>query len=148
MGPTGPGYTTIAAPNEAFWDNSAKCGTCYEIDGPLGTVKVMVTDVCPVSGNAQWCSGDITHFDLSQGAFQAIAPLSMGITQTIWRYDVLIYQLYLLDSLNRPVTCEITGPVKLKFKDGSNLYWFAILIFNHRGKLIIKYKFAVNSFDS
>ena len=95
-------YANIAAPNEAFYNKSLACGGCYEImcvgpwdqsycpnsDGclkPNASIIIEVTDECPVQGNEQWCSGDITHFDLSQHAFDLIADNTCGVIKQKWR---------------------------------------------------------------
>lgn len=61
-GETGPGYTTCAALNTAMLGGAEKCGVCYEIVGPLGAMRVMITDRCP---GGEHCSGPMTHFDLT-----------------------------------------------------------------------------------
>eukprot|EP00483_Globobulimina_turgida_P002067 UN02069 len=94
-------FNNIAAPNEAFYKKSLACGGCYEImcvapwdqtycpnSGCLkanASVIIEVTDECPVQGNEQWCSGDITHFDLSQHAFDLIADNTCGVIKQRWR---------------------------------------------------------------
>jgi len=54
-------------------------------------VVVKITDQCPASGNAQWCSGDIPHFDLSQAAFAAIASTTAGVVKTQFRRTSCLY---------------------------------------------------------
>lgn len=62
LGELGPGYTTCAALNKDMLAGAEKCGVCYEIVGPLGAMRVMVTDRCP---GGTHCSGPMTHFDLT-----------------------------------------------------------------------------------
>lgn len=62
MGETGPGYTTCAALNKGMYNSSDRCGVCYEIVGPLGAMRVMITDRCPIGGD---CHGPLAHFDLT-----------------------------------------------------------------------------------
>eukprot|EP00486_Rosalina_sp_Unknown_P004210 CAMPEP_0201570868 /NCGR_PEP_ID=MMETSP0190_2-20130828/13314_1 /ASSEMBLY_ACC=CAM_ASM_000263 /TAXON_ID=37353 /ORGANISM="Rosalina sp." /LENGTH=270 /DNA_ID=CAMNT_0047994871 /DNA_START=31 /DNA_END=843 /DNA_ORIENTATION=- len=95
-------FNNIAAPNEAFYNKSLACGGCFEImcvgpwdqtycpgsagcKTPNASVIIEVTDECPVQGNEQWCSGDITHFDLSQHAFDLIADNTCGVIKQKWR---------------------------------------------------------------
>lgn len=103
-----PGDLMVAAMNQADYDGSAVCGACIEVDGPNGTVTVRIVDSCP------GCAfGDV---DLSQQAFERIAPLSAGRVPISWRY----------------LGCDVEGPLRYRFKDGSNPFWTALQIRNHR----------------
>jgi expansin (peptidoglycan-binding protein) len=110
------GDKQIAALNTAFFANGATCGSCYNITGPLGSTVVRVTDECPVSGNELWCSGDHNHFDLSTFAFNKLALDNCAVTYT-------------------KVACPVTGPIRWVIKEGSNKYWFGILVDNHKIQL-------------
>ncbi len=103
-----PGDLMVAAMNEADYDGSAVCGQCVAVDGPNGSVTVRIVDRCP--GCAE---GDL---DLSREAFGRIAALSAGRVPVAWR----------------PVPCDVTGPIRYRFKDGSNPFWVGIQILNHR----------------
>lgn len=98
----------VAAMNAADYDHAAWCGACVAVSGPQGEVTVRIVDQCP--GCAE---GDL---DLSREAFALIAPLSAGRVPITWR----------------PVPCDVAGPIAYQFKDGSNPYWTAIQIRNHR----------------
>lgn len=98
----------VAAINGVDYDNAKWCGACLAVTGPAGEVTVRVVDQCP--GCAK---GDL---DLSREAFAKIAPLSAGRVDITWR----------------PVACPVQGPVAYQFKDGSNAFWTAIQIRNHR----------------
>jgi expansin (peptidoglycan-binding protein) len=98
----------VAAMNGADYDRATWCGGCVEVDGPAGTVVVRIVDSCP--GCA---SGDL---DLSREAFAGIAEVSAGRVPITWR----------------EVGCDVTGPIKYFFKDGSNPFWTAVQIRNHR----------------
>lgn len=97
----------VAAMNAPQFNNSAVCGSCAEVEGPQGTVRVRIVDSCPecVSG----------HLDLSKQAFAKIAPIGDGRVTTRWRY----------------VTCKVQGPVRYRIKEGSSEYWTAIQVRNH-----------------
>jgi expansin (peptidoglycan-binding protein) len=98
----------VAAMNIDQWDNSAYCGSYVHAVGPLGEVTVRIVDLCP------GCShGDI---DLSQEAFSQIANLSSGRVPVSWQV----------------VSPELSGPIAYHFKDGSNQWWTAVQIRNHR----------------
>jgi expansin (peptidoglycan-binding protein) len=103
-----PNDLLVAAMNAPDYANAAWCGACLEVTGPMGMVTVRVVDECP---GCQ--SGDL---DLSPQAFQMIAPLSAGRVSIMWH----------------EVPCNLSGPIDYHFKDGSNPYWTAIQIRNHR----------------
>jgi expansin (peptidoglycan-binding protein) len=102
------GDLMVAAMNELDYAGSAVCGACVAVDGPQGSVTVRIVDRCP--GCAP---GDI---DLSQQAFERIAPLEAGRVPIRWR----------------TVACDTSGPLIYHFKDGSNPYWTAVQIRGHR----------------
>jgi expansin (peptidoglycan-binding protein) len=103
-----PNDLLVAAMNAPDYANAAWCGACLEVTGPMGQVMVRVVDSCPGCAH-----GDL---DLSPQAFQQIAPLSAGRVSIMWH----------------EVACNVTGPIDYHFKDGSNAYWTAIQIRNHR----------------
>jgi expansin (peptidoglycan-binding protein) len=94
--------------NAPDYDNSAWCGACLAVTGPMATITVRVVDQCPGCAH-----GDL---DLSETAFGMIAPLSAGRVPITWR----------------EVACDVTGPIAYQFKDGSNAYYAAIQIRNAR----------------
>jgi expansin (peptidoglycan-binding protein) len=98
----------VAAMNTPEWNNSAVCGACAEVIGPTGTVTVRIVDRCP-----ECLAG---HLDLSRQAFERIAPIASGRVNTRWRF----------------VPCSVTGPIAFKWKDGTNQWWAAIQVRNHR----------------
>jgi expansin (peptidoglycan-binding protein) len=78
------------------------------VEGPDGSVDVRIVDRCPECPEG--------NLDLSPEAFSRIAPLSAGLVPIEWRY----------------VQCPVSGPVVYHFKDGSNAFWTAVQIRNHR----------------
>ncbi len=103
-----PNDLLVAAMNAPDYNDAAWCGACLEVTGPMGQVTVRVVDSCPGCAH-----GDL---DLSPQAFQQIAPLSAGRVSIMWH----------------EVACNVSGPIDYHFKDGSNAYWTAIQIRNHR----------------
>jgi expansin (peptidoglycan-binding protein) len=103
-----PNDLMVAAMNASDYDGAAWCGSCVAVTGPQGEVTVRIVDQCP--GCAK---GDL---DLSREAFGKIAALSAGRVPITWR----------------PVACNVSGPIGYHFKDGSNAFWTAIQIRNHR----------------
>jgi len=99
----------IAALNAADWANSAWCGACADLSGPNGTtVRVRIVDECPDCSPGQ--------LDLHPDAFAVLAPKEQGRIQISWSF----------------VACDAQGPVKYKYKDGSNPYWTAVQVRNSR----------------
>jgi expansin (peptidoglycan-binding protein) len=108
-----PDDLLVAAANSPDYAGSAACGACARVDGPDGSVTVRIVDQCP--GCA---AGDL---DLSPQAFERIAPLKQGRVPITWRY----------------VPCDVSGPVRYRFKDGSNPFWTALQVRNHRYRIAL-----------
>lgn len=106
--PATPEDLMVGAMNHVDYAGSAVCGACVRIDGPDGSVDVRIVDQCP-----ECPQGDI---DLSPEAFALVAPLEAGRVPIAWQY----------------ISCPVSGPVVYHFKDGSNPYWTAVQIRNHR----------------
>jgi expansin len=98
----------VGAMNNDDWANSGVCGACAHVKGPDGAVTVRIVDRCP-----ECVHGDI---DLSPDAFKMLAPLEKGRIPISWQF----------------VPCDVTGPVVYHFKEGSNQWWSAVQIRNHR----------------
>jgi expansin (peptidoglycan-binding protein) len=103
-----PGDLMVAAMNQTDYAGSAACGACITADGPLGSVTVRVVDRCP-----ECAPGDV---DFSAEAFARIADPAAGRVDIEWRY----------------VPCDVAGPLRYHFKDGSSEFWTAIQVRNHR----------------
>lgn len=103
-----PGDLMVAAMNAPDYAGSAVCGSCAHVVGPDGEVTVRIVDLCP-----ECPSGNL---DLSPQAFELIAPLPRGRVPIEWR----------------EVPCDVSGPLVYHFKDGSNQWWTALQIRNHR----------------
>jgi expansin (peptidoglycan-binding protein) len=109
--PPSPHDLMVAAINTPQYEGSAACGMCAHVVGPRGEVTVRIVDRCP-----ECASGDL---DLSPEAFMQIAELREGRVPITWT----------------EVPCEVTGPLVYHFKDGSNPWWTAIQIRNHRHRI-------------
>jgi|GEM_PF-1464250 len=103
-----PDNLMVAAMNQIDYDNSSVCGSFIHITGPQGEVTVRIVDRCP-----ECAAGDV---DMSPQAFALIAPLEWGRVSITWRY----------------AAGEVSGPIRYRFKDGSNPWWTAVQILNHR----------------
>lgn len=98
----------VAAINNKDYAGSAACGACARVSGPLGEITVRIVDRCP-----ECPEGDL---DLSREAFAEIANPEDGRVPITWRF----------------VPCEVTGPIIYHFKEGSNPFFTAVQIRNHR----------------
>lgn len=106
--PATPGDLMVGAMNQSDYGSSAACGSCAQIDGPDGSVTVRIVDRCP-----ECKPGDI---DLSPQAFEKLAAIEKGRIPISWRY----------------VACPVAGSLVYHFKDGSNQWWTAVQVRNHR----------------
>jgi expansin (peptidoglycan-binding protein) len=110
FGPS-PEDLMVAAINAEEWNNSADCGAHLSVTGPKGKITVRVVDLCPE------CKAG--HLDLSTEAFARIAEPVQGIVPIAWQ-------------VIRP---ELNGPIEYHFKDGSNQWWTAVQVRNHRNPI-------------
>lgn len=109
--PANPQNLMVAAMNEVDYDDSAICGAYIQVNGPQGSVIVRIVDRCP-----ECPQGDV---DLSQEAFAQIANLSAGRVPITWQL----------------ISYPVDGPIVYHFKDGSNQWWTAVQIRNHRNPI-------------
>jgi expansin len=103
-----PANLMIGAMNHVDYTGSYVCGACVRIWGPGGDTVIRIVDQCP-----ECPEGDI---DLSPQAFSAIAAISLGRVPISWRL----------------IACPVSGPIVYHFKDGSNQWWTAVQLRNHR----------------
>jgi expansin len=101
----------LAAMNAEEYENSAACGAFLRVAGPNGVVTIRIVDLCPE------CKAG--HLDLSREAFALIADLPQGRVPITWQL----------------VSPELDGPIAYHFKDGSNQWWTAVQIRNHRNPI-------------
>jgi expansin (peptidoglycan-binding protein) len=107
-----PGDRMVAALNGPDYAHAAWCGACVAVSGPAGEVVVRVVDQCPGCKH-----GDL---DLSREAFARIAPLSAGRVRIAW-HEVAC-----------PAAVIGAGPIAYHLQSGSNAFWVAIQVRNHR----------------
>jgi expansin (peptidoglycan-binding protein) len=106
--PPTPNDLLVGAMNHTDYAASAVCGSCVALTGPKGMIKIRIVDQCP-----ECKPGDI---DLSPMAFDLMADHAAGRVKINWHY----------------IACQSMGPIVYHFKDGSNAYWTAVQIRNHR----------------
>jgi expansin (peptidoglycan-binding protein) len=110
FGPS-PGDLMVSAMNTEEYDNASVCGAYVHVSGPKGAVTVRIVDLCPE------CKAG--HLDLSREAFAVIADLPLGIVPITWQV----------------VSPDLAGPIAYHFKDGSNQWWTAVQVRNHRNPI-------------
>jgi expansin (peptidoglycan-binding protein) len=103
-----PGNLMVAAMNDRDYGDSWICGAFVEVNGPEDSVFVRIVDRCP-----ECPEGDV---DLSREAFDQIARIEDGRVDIDWRI----------------LSPDLQTPIIYHFKDGSNQWWTAVQIRNHR----------------
>lgn len=104
-----PDDLDVVALDDETYASAPWCGACLNVTGPKGSVTVRAVDRCPEC--------EPGHLDLSKQAFAKIANSTDDGNVPI------TYQL---------VECDVSGPVKYRYKDGSSRYWTAIQVLNHK----------------
>jgi expansin (peptidoglycan-binding protein) len=122
--PATPANLMVAAINASDYATSIYCGGYVEVTGPKGTIVVRIVDKCP-----ECAPGDL---DLSQSAFAQIANVIDGRVPISWRI----------------VTPAQSGPIRYQFKDGSNQWWTAVQIRNHRTMIFKVEYLTVNGYKN
>jgi len=105
--PAAPANGLFVALSPGEYDGSAACGEYLRVSGPGGSVTAEVIDQCPPCQTG--------HVDLSETAFEQLAPLAAG------EVDVT-YQ-----TLTNP---PLPGPLEVVVKSGSSAYWLAVQVIN------------------
>ena len=82
-----------------------------QVNGAKGSVIVRIVDLSPECHTG--------HLDLSREAFAVIDDLPKGRVPITWRV----------------VSPPIAGPIAYHFKEGSNQWWTAVQIRNHRNPI-------------
>jgi expansin (peptidoglycan-binding protein) len=118
-----PNNLMVAAINGVDYGVADYCGATIRVTGPAGSVDVRIVDKCP--GCAR---GDI---DLSREAFAKIAEMRLGRVKINWQV----------------ISPAIERPIIYHFKDGSNPWWTAVQIRDHRNPIAkFEYQLADGSF--
>lgn len=120
-----PENLMVAAMNETDYANAALCGAYIDVEGPEGKATVRIVDRCP-----ECAPGDV---DLSPEAFVLIADLVAGRVPIRWHI----------------VSPELAGPIIYRFKGGSNQWWTAVQIRNHRNPVAkVEYRLQNGEFKA
>lgn len=101
----------VAAMNAEEYANAAYCGAYVRVSGAKGTITVRIVDLCPE------CKAG--HLDLSREAFALIDEPYLGRVPISWQV----------------ISPELNGPIAYHFKDGSNQWWTAVQVRNHRNPI-------------
>jgi len=107
-----PNDLMIGAMNSIDYAGSRICGACISVTGPRGTIDIRIVDLCP-----ECPQGNI---DLSPLAFSKIADTALGLVPIRWELS----------------SCSYDGPIIYHFKDGSNQWWTAVQVRNHRNPIL------------
>ena len=107
-----PSDIHVAALTKEQWASAGWCGACADATGPDGTVRVRIVDQCPGCKHG--------HLDMHPEAFDQIAARRLGIVDITWQF----------------VSCDVQGPLRYKYKDGSNPWWTAVQVRNHRRPIL------------
>jgi len=110
FGPS-PDDLMVAAMNADEYNHAAVCGAYVHVTGPKGEVTVRIVDEC------MGC--DAGDLDLSEEAFGQIADLPQGRVSITWQV----------------VSPALAGPIAYHFMAGSNIWWPAVQIRNHRNPI-------------
>jgi expansin len=114
MFPPTPSDVMVAAVADwDYGDDARLCGAVARVKGPYGSIQVRIVDRCPDAG----CNAG--HLDLHPEAFKKIAPMNYGRVNITWEL----------------VSPPIDGNIAYHFKDGSNPWWVAVQVRNHRNPL-------------
>ena len=112
--PPTPGDVMVAAvATHDYGEDARLCGATARVQGPYGSIQVRIVDRCPDAG----CLPG--HLDLHPEAFKKIAPIEYGRVNITWRL----------------VSPPVAGNIAYHFKDGSNPWWVAVQVRNHRNPL-------------
>jgi len=103
-----PDDLMVAAMNADEYDTASVCGAYVHVMGSKGEVTVRIVDLCPE------CKAG--HLDLSREAFAQIDDLPLGRVNITWQV----------------ISPVLAGPIAYHFKDGSNQWWTAVQVRNHR----------------
>ena len=103
-----PNDLMVSAINRPDFNTAAACGEYVQVNGPKGSVRVRIVDLCP--GCA---SGDL---DLSAEAFAMIANPLQGRVAITWQV----------------VSPELSGPIAYHFLASSSQWWAEVQVRNHR----------------
>jgi expansin (peptidoglycan-binding protein) len=106
-----PNDLMVSALNAEEYSNAAYCGAYVLVTGAKGSITVRIVDLCPE------CKAG--HLDLSREAFAAVDDVYKGRVPITWRI----------------VSPNIPGPIAYHFKDGSNQWWTAVQMRNHRNPI-------------
>lgn len=105
--PSAPANGLFVALSPAEYNDAAACGGYLKVNGPDGSVTVEVIDQCPPCQTG--------HIDLSETAFEDIAPLAAGE----------------VDVSYQPIADPpLAGPLQVVVKTGSSAFWLALQVIN------------------
>jgi expansin (peptidoglycan-binding protein) len=102
--PGPPANRLYVALSPAEYGAAASCGSYLKVTGPRGSVQVKVVDQCPECHKG--------HIDLSDQAFERVAPLAAGLVRV---------------SYHTIVNPRLSAPLSFRVQEGSSAFWLALL---------------------
>jgi expansin len=102
--PGPPANRLYVALSPAEYGAAASCGSYLKVTGPKGSVQVKVVDQCPECHKG--------HIDLSDQAFERIAPLAAGLVRV---------------SYHTIVNPRLSAPLSFRVQEGSSAFWLSLL---------------------
>ncbi|GAM16839.1 hypothetical protein SAMD00019534_000140, partial [Acytostelium subglobosum LB1] len=113
-----PTQMSVAAVGIGFYSGGKRCGECYRVAGPKGSLIVMIIDVC--NQGEECYQTDRAHFMLLNTDFYRIAPTN----QTLEIYSLAYQQ----------VSCEHEGNINATFNGGGDghtdfAYYFRVSLY-------------------
>ena len=107
--PPTPNDLLVGAMNHTDFAASAVCGSCVNLTGPKGTIKIRIVESVPRMQTGR-------HRSLADGVRSHGRARAWAREEINWHY----------------ISCQSMGPVIYHFKDGSNAFWTAVQMRNHR----------------
>ena len=111
---TSSSYLYPVSPNFDLFNSYSHCGTCYEIVGPYGAIRVRVEDYCKKNDELGYCEGDMYHFNVANNG----SSFLMGDNE-------------LSNVTFRMVSCGLAGNVRILMDDNFDEYSFSFIVLDH-----------------
>lgn len=111
----GPTYMYPLSPNQAFYNNQAQCGICYEVTGPKGTIRGRVENYCQANDENHVCGGDMYHFDIAHPGAQYLME-GAGLANITFRM----------------VACDFNSNIKIKSSKDALTGWYNFVVLDHK----------------
>ena len=109
-----PLYRFPSSINQDSFQNSAQCGICYEIVGPLGVIRTRVEDSCPKDSDTGLCNGDMYHFNIIEEGSTYIMGSANNANITF-----------------RMISCDFEGNIRILTNEKTNQKYLSFVVLDH-----------------